>query len=141
MPYKDRQTSLVSHRERQRRYRARVKECRAKPTPALPQDTPPGDLVDAVASWAAETLKVPSGHKLAGEAMEIPAYGMSFLRDVMGGGVREGLLCTARKNGNYREQEVILAPGQRLRIVDVRRDVDSAFYVKKVDQWVIAIVE
>ena len=99
MPYADPQTAAVSHRERQRRYRARVKERTSQPTPALPQDTPPGDLVDAVASWAAETLKVPSGHKLAGEAMEIPAYGMSFLRDVMGDGVREGLLCTARKNG------------------------------------------
>ena len=97
MPYSDPQTAAVSHRERQRRYRLRVKE-RTPPPPLLPPDTPSGDLVDAVASWAASTLKVPSGHPLAGQAMEIPAYGVSFLRDVMGDGVREGLLCTARKN-------------------------------------------
>ena len=42
---------------------------------------------------------MPHGHPLAGQPMEIPAYGVSFLRDVMGDGVREGLLCTGRKNG------------------------------------------
>ena len=98
MPYADPQTAAVSHRERQRRYRARVKAGAAVQVP-MPQDTPSGDLVDAVASWATSTLKVPSGHPLAGQAMEIPAYGVSFLRDVMGDGVREGLLCTGRKNG------------------------------------------
>ena len=41
---------------------------------------------------------VPPGHPLAGEAMEIPGYGLDFLRDVLKDGVREGLLCTARKN-------------------------------------------
>ena len=98
MPYADPQTAAVSHRERQRRYRARLKE-RTPPPPLLPLDTPPGDLVDAVTTWAASTLVVPHGHPLAGQAMEIPAYGVAFLRDVMGDGVREGLLCTGRKNG------------------------------------------
>ena len=58
----------------------------------------PDDPAGAIAAWSAERLRVPPGHPLAGAPMELPGYGVEFLRDVFRPGVREGLLCLARKN-------------------------------------------
>ena len=58
----------------------------------------PDDPAGAIAAWSAERLIVPPGHPLEGQPMKLPEYGISFLRDVFRPGIREGLLCVARKN-------------------------------------------
>ena len=58
----------------------------------------PSDPAGAIAEWSAERLVIPPGHPLEGRPMELPEYGVAFLRDVFHPGVREGLLCCARKN-------------------------------------------
>ena len=58
----------------------------------------PSDPAGAIAAWSAERLTVPPGHPLEGQPMKLPGYGISFLRDVFRPGIREGLLCVARKN-------------------------------------------
>ena len=56
------------------------------------------DPAGAVAAWSAATLKVPPGHPLAGEPMKLPDYAVDWLRDALAPGIREALLCVARKN-------------------------------------------
>ena len=58
----------------------------------------PSDPAGAITAWSAERLTVPPGHPLEGQPMKLPGYGISFLRDVFRPGIREGLLCVARKN-------------------------------------------
>ena len=58
----------------------------------------PDDPAGAIAAWSAERLIVPPGHPLEGRPMKLPEYGVAFLRDVFRPGIREGLLCVARKN-------------------------------------------
>ena len=60
--------------------------------------TYPDDPAGAIAAWSAERLIVPPGHPLEGRPMKLPEYGVAFLRDVFRPGIREGLLCVARKN-------------------------------------------
>ena len=72
---------------------------RKKPTVAvLKAPRVPADLASSVAWWSAHYLVVPPGHPRAGAPMRLPGYGLDFLRDVFRGGVREALLCLARKN-------------------------------------------
>ncbi len=59
--------------------------------------TPPEDPVGALAEWAASTLRVPTGHPLAGEPMALPEFALDFLRS--GWGAHESALSVARKNG------------------------------------------
>ena len=63
--------------------------------PALPAETPT-DPAQAVADWSRDCLIVPPGHPKAGEPMELPDYGVAFLRDVFTHS--ESLLCVGRKN-------------------------------------------
>ena len=58
----------------------------------------PSDPAEAVARWSAECLRVPPGHRREGEPMILPSFGVEFLRGCFRPGVREGLLCIARKN-------------------------------------------
>ena len=62
---------------------------------ALPAETPT-DPAQAVADWSRDCLIVPPGHPKAGEPMELPDYGVAFLRDVFTHS--ESLLCVGRKN-------------------------------------------
>ena len=55
------------------------------------------DPVSALATWSAETLKVPPGHADAGSPLVLPDYATAFLQDALE--CRESLLCMARKNG------------------------------------------
>ena len=80
---------------KQRERRARVKEAGAV-KPALPD--PPSDPIAALCSWSRDKLKVPPGHPLEGQPLEIPDYGVSFLRDCLDPGINEALICMARKN-------------------------------------------
>ena len=79
----------------QRERRARVKEVRAV-KPSLPD--PPSDRISALCSWSRDNLKVPPGHPLEGQTLEIPGYGVSFLKDCLDPGINEALICMARKN-------------------------------------------
>ena len=54
------------------------------------------DEVDKLVAWARERLVVPAGHPLAGQPMEVPEFGVAFLRDALRH--RESLLCLGRKN-------------------------------------------
>ena len=56
------------------------------------------DPAGAVAEWSAAALKVPPGHPREGEAMTLPAYAVDWLRESLADGIRESLLCMARKN-------------------------------------------
>ena len=53
--------------------------------------------VMALSKWAKESLRIPYGHPLAGQAMEIPQFAQEFLAGALKS--RESLLCVARKNG------------------------------------------
>ena len=79
----------------QRERRSRIKEVRAV-KPSLPD--PPSDRISALCSWSRDHLKVPPGHPLEGQRLEIPDYGVSFLRDCLDPGINEALICMARKN-------------------------------------------
>ena len=101
MPYANPQAAAVSNRERQRRFRARKREERrlAALAPSTPgPDVLPSDAADLLAAWCSERLIVPPGHPLAGQPMHLPAYVRAFLADALQPTVKEGLLCTARKN-------------------------------------------
>ena len=101
MPYANPQTAAVSNRERQRRFRDRRREekrAAALTPPETPPDVLPVDAADLLAAWCGERLIVPPGHPLAGQPMVLPEYVRDFLSDVLCPTVKEGLLCTARKN-------------------------------------------
>ena len=101
MPYTNPQTAAVSNRERQRRFRDRRREERrlaALTPPVYPPTLPASDGVDLLAAWCAERLIVPPGHPLEGQPMALPEYVRLFLADALQPAVKEGLLCTARKN-------------------------------------------
>ena len=94
MPYKDPTASRLANRERQRRYRERERD---KALAAKVIDFPiPADPVGALAAWSKEVLKVPAGHPLAGQPMELPDFAVEFLR--AGWDAHESALCVARKN-------------------------------------------
>ena len=67
------------------------------PPEAVP-DVLPADAADLLAAWCSERLIVPFGHPLAGQPMVLPKYVRNFLADALKPTVKEGLLCTARKN-------------------------------------------
>ena len=77
-----------------RDYRARLRPRAVAPTIPLPTDDPAG----AIAEWSAAYLRIPPGHPRAGEAMELPDYGIAFLTAALDEGIREALLCLGRKN-------------------------------------------
>ena len=65
-------------------------------TVARQREVSGADPVDALAKWARRVLRVPAGHPLAGQPMEIPSFGVDFLRDALQH--RESALIVARKN-------------------------------------------
>ena len=107
---------------------------RAVPVP-LPAPETPDDPIGALAEWARTTLKVPVGHPLAGEPMELPPFAEAFLRDALTH--RESLLSTGRKQaksaivGIYilgRLVGPLRTEGYRAGIVSVSRDKASPSY-------------
>ena len=130
MPYKDKTAERLAARDRQRSRRARLKrealaaEVReAPPPPQLP------DPAQAVADWSREALVVPPGHPLAGQPMELPEYGVDFIRDALTH--REALLCLGRKNAKSAIVAVfalalmagpLRRPGLRIGTVSVTRE-------------------
>ena len=95
--YRLKHGSMVRERAKlkQRERRALAKEA-GTVKPAFPD--PPSDPIAALCSWSRDKLKVPPGHPLEGQPLEIPDYGVSFLRDCLDPGINEALLCMARKN-------------------------------------------
>ena len=134
MPYANPQTAAVSNRERQRRFRDRRREEKRKaastPLEAAP-DVLPADAANMLASWCSERLIVPPGHPLAGQPMHLPEYVRAFLADVLRPTVKEGLLCTARKNSKTGGIAMFLLgllagplrrPGLRVGTVSINRE-------------------
>ena len=94
MPYKDPQAQRLANRERQRRYRERQ---RAKQRSATVLVFPvPSDPVGELVAWSRETLRVPTGHPLAGKPMELPDFAVDFLR--AGWTAHESAMAISRKN-------------------------------------------
>ena len=134
MPYANPQVAAVSNRERQRRFRDRRREekrAAALTPPETPPDVLPVDAADLLAAWCAERLIVPPGHPLAGQPMVMPEYVKRFLAAVLQPQVKEGLLCTARKNSKTGGIAMFVLgllvgplrrPGQRLGCVSVTRE-------------------
>ena len=96
MPYADSQARKLSTRDRSRRYRARKRAEREGLAAATPSVVILDDPVAELATWSRERLKVPPGHPLAGQPMELPEYAVSWLR--AGWNSPESALCMARKN-------------------------------------------
>lgn len=78
-----------------REYRRRKRAVR---TPAAPVCTWPADPAAALVAWCLNVLKVPPGHPLAGQPLELPGYGVAFIADMLRKGIREAFLCIGRKN-------------------------------------------
>ena len=82
---------------RRRRAKARGAEREeSQVTVARQREVSGADPVDALAKWARRVLRVPAGHPLAGQPMEVPDFGADFLRDALQH--RESALIVARKN-------------------------------------------
>ena len=92
MPHKDKTASRLAARERKRRQRRREK---AQATPVAAPLVAPEDA-DYLAEWSRTALTVPPGHPLAGHALELPDYGVGFLRQALM--APESFLSIARKN-------------------------------------------
>ena len=93
MPYRDPAAERLANRERQRRYRARQRAAKQSATVlAFPV---PADPVGELVAWSRDVLKVPAGHPLAGEPMELPEYFASFFRESWT--AHESAWCGARK--------------------------------------------
>ena len=134
MPYVNPQAAAVSNRERQRRFRERRREAKrlaALTPPVYPPTLPAGDGVDLLAAWCAERLIVPPGHPLEGQPMALPDYVRLFLADALQPTVKEGLLCTARKNSKTGGIAMFLLgllvgplrrPGLRIGTVSITRE-------------------
>ena len=88
--YQGRKRDRVEAADR-RRTAARVRRQSKYEAPANPAD----DLAD----WCKRRLKVPAGHALQGQAMELPAFALDFLRDALRPDCHTGWLLVPRKNG------------------------------------------
>ena len=128
MPYRDQNAERMAARERQRKYRARQREKRNAAVVAVPAPVP-ADPIGALAEWSRQTLRVPPGHPLAGQALALPDYGEAFLRDALT--ARESLLCLGRKNAKSAIVAVYLlgrlvgpiaVPGYRAGVASVSRE-------------------
>ena len=93
MPYKDPAAVRLSNRERQRRYRERKREKSRRAT--VLSFPVPDDPVGELARWSREVLRVPPGHPLAGQPMELPDFAQDFLR--AGWNAHESALAISRK--------------------------------------------
>ena len=90
--------------ERTRAYRDRLRAASlfdpselAPPEPAMePVPELPADAAAALAEWAADVLRIPPGHPLAGEPLVLPDFAVRFIADAWTH--RESLLCIGRKN-------------------------------------------
>ena len=99
----------------------------------------PADPAGAVAAWARSRLKVPPGHALAGEAMELPDYATDFFREALAAGVREAGCFVGRKNAKSAAVAVLalahLADDEPLRRKGWRAGVASVSREKAVELW------
>ena len=92
-----------------REWRARKRAAAAALCPPVTDAPPwPDDPAAAISSWAAERLVVPPGHPRAGAPMVLPKFGVAFLASTFRPGVRESLLCIARKNAKSAIAAVLL---------------------------------
>ena len=64
-----------------RAYRAKRRAVSA-PAPAVIPPFP-SDPAGELARWSRDVLKVPAGHPRAGQPLELPDYGVSFIRDAL----------------------------------------------------------
>ena len=84
-------------RAAQQKRRDSLKESAKSPIITWPD--PPADPAGALADWARSTLRIPFGHRNAGERLELPEYLVDFFRDALQEGCHESLNCVSRKNG------------------------------------------
>lgn len=141
MPYKDPAAQRLANREAQRRWRERQRAKRESGL-RLVVPEPVADPALALAEWSAECLVVPPGHPLVGEPMALPKYGVDFLSDALADGVREALLCMARKNSKTGIVAVLCLgllagplarPGLRIGTVSVTREKAKELYLQMRD--------
>ena len=101
----------------------------------------PADPASAIAQWSKEHLLIPPSHPLEGRALELPDFGIRFLKDVFTH--RETVLLVARKNGKSSIIAVLLlaylaengplrCPGFRAGVVSVTKE--KAAELKKLMQ-------
>jgi len=105
MPYSDPERQRKAMREIRRRSAAKKRAAKraqitANNGPPVPANLPPlpADPAQALADWSRDRLKIPAGHPRAGQPMELPPFGVEFLRDALASDCREALLSVARKN-------------------------------------------
>ena len=129
MPYKDLEKQRKAQRESARRRRG--SKLALPPCEPVPARSWPADPGDAFEEWTND-LTTPPGHPLAGRPMVAPAFLVNFVRAVMRPGIKEGVLCTARKNSktggiamlalaHLAEGAPFTKPGQRIAVVSLDR--------------------
>ena len=120
-------------RDRRKAEREAARESRLASIPDYPSLDPAGTLAD----WSKERLVVPPGHPNAGQPLDLPEFGIRFLRDALA--ARESLLCVARKNGKSAIVAVLLLgclagplrrKGWRCGVVSVNKDKAAELWLQ-----------
>ena len=101
-PYKDPAKRRAAQRRSKRRARARAALKRQQDLrDAFSATLPPlegCDVAEAVAVWAEQTLKIPTGPR-RGQPFKLDAWQVDWMRGALAEGIREAGLSCARKNG------------------------------------------
>ena len=94
----------------------------------------PDNLAESVAAWCKRRLKIPVGHELAGQAMELPKFAVDFLRAALAAVCHSAYLLVSRKNSKSSSLACLilayLADGGPLRRAGFRAAIVSVTKIK-----------
>ena len=105
----------------------------------IPDAPATSDPARALAEWSRQVLKIPYGHREAGKPLQLPDYGIAWLRDALAPGVREAGCFVARKNAKSAIVAALilayLSPSGPLRRRGWRAGIASVSREKAAELW------
>ena len=105
--YRAKHGDAIRARDRVRRRKERVVKSVQKINLHRNPDRPTRPAA-AVAEWSRSKLIVPPGHPLEGQPLELPDYGVEFLKDALDPYCKEAALIVARKNAKSASVAVLI---------------------------------
>ncbi len=111
-------------------HQIRKRESRKRKAPDPIRYPVPSNPIEALSDWCRDVLRIPDGHRKAGEPMALPGYARDFLADVLRDEILEAGLVISRKNAKSAvAAELVLAflvgplrrPGWRAGICSVSK--------------------